>query len=106
MKEFGFVIHKSLGVDLDKSDKTLFYNIVKKEPDILKCISCGSCTATCTSGNYTDVSFRRIILYLERGDISLSRKMASNCMLCGKCILVCPRSINTRNILKEIINLS
>lgn len=103
MEKFGFVIQNNKSIDLDKCDKSLFNRILTKEADILKCIACGCCTASCTAGNFTDVSFRRIILLLERGDIELVKKMTSECMLCGKCILVCPRGINTRNILKEII---
>lgn len=106
MKKFGFVIQESISIDLDKCDKTSFNKVVKNEPDILKCISCGSCTASCTAGNFTVISFRKIILLLERGDIKESKSMASKCMLCGKCILICPRSINTRNILKEIMKLT
>lgn len=102
MNKFGFVIKKTHSIDLDNYDKSLFNNIVTKEPDITKCIACGSCTASCTCGSFTDVSFRRIILFLERGDQEIAKQMSSKCMLCGKCLLVCPRTINTRNILKEI----
>jgi Fe-S oxidoreductase len=28
--------------------------------------------------------------------------MMSNCMLCGKCTMVCPRGINTRHLILSI----
>lgn len=105
MKErFGFSINKSKGIDLDNSGKDLFLYLSKREPDIQRCMSCGSCTATCTAGVFTNISFRKIILFAERGEEADAKEMAMKCMLCGKCLLICPRGINTRNILREIFN--
>lgn len=105
MNKFGFSIHKSSIIDLDKVDSDPFNEIVKKERDILKCIACGTCSSTCTAADFTEVSFRKMVLFLERGLVSESKEMAKKCMICGKCYMMCPRSINTRKIIKEIINL-
>jgi heterodisulfide reductase subunit C len=105
MNKFGFVINSHKYTDMDLSDRSLFNRFEEVVPDIKTCMACGSCTASCTASAFTEISLRRIILYLDRGEIKQARKMASDCMLCGKCLIVCPRGINTRNILKEIINL-
>lgn len=106
MKNFGFNIHKSLALDLDNIDRSLFLKLADLEPDIYKCIGCGSCTSSCTAGSFTTLSFRQIILFIERGDSNKSIEMAKKCMLCGKCTLICPRCINTRNILRTLININ
>ena len=46
------------------------------------------------------MSIRKVVLNLQRGrDIE---KMLSNCMLCGKCTMVCPRGINTRHLILSL----
>lgn len=100
MTEFGFKLSKSSTVDLDKVDRTLYDRLCKVQPDAMTCISCGSCTATCTAGPFSGMSVRKVVLALQRGqDV---RGMLSNCMLCGKCTMVCPRGINTRNLILTI----
>jgi len=36
---------------------------------------------------------------LKRGENEQVREKIRKCMLCGKCILVCPRGVNTRNVI-------
>ena len=62
------------------------------------CIECGCCSATCTTGNFTGFSLREIHILLKRGENDQVRKNIKKCMLCGKCSLVCPRGVNTRNV--------
>ena len=67
------------------------------EPDARICMSCGSCSASCTAASFSGMSLRKVILALQRDqDV---RPMLSNCMLCGKCTMVCPRGINTRHLI-------
>jgi heterodisulfide reductase subunit C len=46
-------------------------------------------------------------LLLRRGETTSLAKEIDKCMLCGKCMLVCPRGINIRNVImllkKEIV---
>ncbi len=102
MKNFGFTINKDRQIDYDKNDKTLFNLIKKYEPDIMICISCGTCSATCSVNKFSDFGLRKIILQIKRGDTSGLRAEMSKCMMCGKCMLVCPRDVNTRNIILNI----
>lgn len=97
--DFGFGLTPSSHIQMDKVDLTLYKKIQETCPDIGTCIACGSCTATCTAGNFTEMSFRRIILMIQRGEVDKAQKMVQRCMFCGKCTLVCPRGINIRKIL-------
>lgn len=100
--DFGFCISPSSHILMDDVDLTMFKKLQETNPDINTCISCGSCTVTCTAGNFTDMSFRQLILMLQRGKDKEAIEKIRRCMLCGKCMLVCPRGINTRNILLSI----
>jgi len=97
--EFGFKINKSAQIDLDKADDSLYRKICSIEPSLKLCIFCGSCAATCSAGQFTSFSFRKISIDLRRGMIKDVKEDISKCMLCGKCILVCPRNVNTRHVL-------
>ena len=102
MIDFGFSISKSSHIQMDNVDLKSFNKLEEINPDIKTCMACGLCTATCTAGNITDVSFRQIILMLQRGMEKEALKKVKKCMMCGKCMLVCSRGINTRNILLSI----
>lgn len=99
---FGFSISPSSHIIMDDVSRKRFDALKKTEPDIAVCMSCGSCTATCTAGTNAEVSLRRMILMLQRGKDDEALAMASRCLLCGKCYLVCPRGINTRHVLLSI----
>ncbi len=100
--DFGFCISPSSHIQMDTVDLSLFDKLKEVNPDINTCIACGSCTATCTAGNFTEMSFRRVLLMLQRGKVDDAKKLTQKCMLCGKCTLVCPRGINIRKILTDI----
>ena len=102
MNDFGFSIHNDATFDLDRSDLRLIREVLKNEPSLHKCIQCGGCSATCPTGAFTDLNFRKLHLMLRRGNIAYVRKAIEKCMLCGKCILVCPRGVNTRNVILQI----
>lgn len=97
MTDFGFSLCKSSTLDLGKIDTSLYDRLCKAVPDAAICMSCGSCSATCTAARLSGMSVRKALLALQRGqDV---RKMLSCCMLCGKCTMVCPRGINTRYLI-------
>ena len=108
MINFGYKINKDRQIDYDKNDHRLAEYIKKYEASYKLCISCGACTATCSTANLTDFyNIRRLNLFLLRGEIGEIRKHINKCMYCGKCELVCPRNVNTRKVLllmKEGIN--
>jgi Fe-S oxidoreductase len=51
------------------------------------------------------MSVRKVLLGLQRGRMQEVEKMLSNCMLCGKCTMVCPRGINTRRLILNVCRL-
>lgn len=102
MNFFGFSISPSSAVNLDGIDRTRFEELCRMEPDALRCMSCGSCSATCPAGEFSGMSVRKVLLCLQRGKEAEAFRMMNNCMLCGKCTMVCPRGINTRHLILSI----
>jgi len=98
MGKFGFTISKGRQIDYDSNDRGIAAYIFEKEPSFRLCIECGGCSATCTTGNLTSFSLRELHILIKRGENDQVRQTIKKCMLCGKCTLVCPRGVNTRNI--------
>lgn len=99
---FGFKISPSSAINLDKVDLHKFRELCTVEPDAMRCMACGSCSATCPSADFSGMSMRKLLLNLQRGKEQEAFRLMSNCMLCGKCTMVCPRGINTRHIILSI----
>ena len=98
MDKFGFHISKGRQIDYESNNRGIAEYIFKNEPSFRLCIECGGCSATCTTGNFTDFSLRELNILIKRGENDQVRNNLKKCMLCGKCKLVCPRGVNTRNI--------
>lgn len=99
MKTFGFKTPKGRLIDWDRNDRVALDYILSREPSLALCIGCGSCAATCTASRFTEFSLRKLNILTRRGENSEVRRTIEKCMLCGKCNLVCPRGVNTRNVL-------
>lgn len=99
MEKFGFSISKGWQIDYDANSRHIASYISEREPSFRACIECGCCSGTCTTGNFTRFSLREIQILLKRGENKAVRDEIRKCMLCGKCILVCPRGVNTRNVI-------
>lgn len=99
MNKFGFTLSVPRVIDYNSNDRSIAELITAKEPTFRLCIECGTCAATCTAGNFTSFSLREINVLLRRGENKAAAARINRCMLCGKCILICPRGVNTRNIL-------
>ena len=102
MIDFGYTLSKSAALKIENLDDSRFKALHKLEPDASMCIGCGSCAASCSAGVFTDMSLRKILLSLQRGDEKEYIGQLQSCMLCGKCQLVCPRGINTRHLILSI----
>lgn len=98
MDKFGFTISKARVIDYEANDRRIADYILSKEPTFRLCIECGGCAATCTTGKFTSFSLREIHVLIKRGENEVPRNRIRECMLCGKCSLVCPRGVNTRNV--------
>jgi heterodisulfide reductase subunit C len=99
MGKFGFTISKGRQIDYDSNNRSIADYIADREPSFLRCIECGCCAATCTSGNFTSFSLREVHILIKRGENRQVSQIIRKCMLCGKCTLVCPRGVNTRNVI-------
>jgi heterodisulfide reductase subunit C len=97
VKAFGFAPVKGRVIDYDKNDKLIYSYVVERDPSYALCIACGGCAATCSAAKFTPFSLRKINILVRRGENSEVRSEIDRCMLCGKCTLVCPRGVNTRN---------
>ena len=102
MKDFGFTINKDRQIDMDTADMRVAEYVVTHEPSFNICIACGTCTATCSAGVFTDMNLRKLFTLIKRGEIANTRTEIAKCMLCGKCSLACPRGVNTRNVIIRI----
>jgi len=102
MKEFGYTISSDRQIDYDALPRSIYNQLQKMEPTVNACISCGTCAATCSAGQFTDFSLRKYILLLRRGYDKEVIKNINKCMLCGKCMLACPMGVNTRNVIQSI----
>ncbi len=103
MVDFGFKLSKSSAIVLGETADARFARLVALEPDVVRCMSCGSCAGSCTAASFTTLSLRRVILDLQRGQTADATGQIKHCMLCGKCTLVCPRGLNTRHIILSIL---
>ena len=97
MIDFGYKKNESLKIDLDSANFEVYKKLLKEEPSVAICISCGTCAATCSAGQFTDFNLRKIILLCKRGEIKSLKTILNRCMLCGKCQLACPKGVNTRH---------
>ena len=68
MEKFGFTISKGRQIDYDSNDHSIAEYIYEREPSFRLCIECGGCSATCTTGNFTDFSLREIHILIKRGE--------------------------------------
>jgi len=98
MNKFGFTTSKGRQIDYDSNNRKIAEYIIKNEPSFSLCIECGGCAAACTTGNFTKFSLRELNILIKRGENEAAAERIMKCMLCGKCILVCPRGVNTRNV--------
>ena len=93
---WGFSINTARVIDYDKNDRSLAEYLAQEVPSSQLCIGCGGCTATCTAGQFTDFNIRKLQMLAKRGETANLQQQLKKCMLCGKCLLVCPRGVDTR----------
>ena len=99
---FGYSINQSSKVDLDLASRDFAMQVLRHEPSLAACVGCGTCVATCSAGRFTSFSLRQLQLLVKRGQTDKVHTEAEKCMLCGKCQMICPRGVNTRNLVLAI----
>lgn len=101
-KDFGYTISRDRQIDFDALPRNIYRELQSMEPTVNACISCGTCAATCSAGQFTNFSLRKYILLLRRGEHKEVAENIDKCMFCGKCLQVCPMGVNTRNVVHSI----
>ncbi len=99
MNKFAFTINTSNTLDLDALQRDKVREVMDRVPSYKLCIGCGACTATCTAGQFVNYNIRRNHLSFCHGKYDQVETQLQNCMLCGKCTLVCPRGVNLRALI-------
>ncbi len=99
MPNWGYTVNKDNQIDFDKNSFDIKQKVIGLEPSFEYCMACGTCSGTCSAANFTQFSLRRINIHISRGETNDLLKEISKCMLCGKCTLLCPRNVNTRNLI-------
>ncbi len=99
MNKFGYTISQGRSINLDEVKNDKVEKLMEVVPSYKWCIGCGGCTAACSAGSFTDFNIRRIHTAFYRGKYEGLEEQLQKCMLCGKCLLVCPRGVNTRSLI-------
>ncbi len=103
MIDFGYTVSLPRTIDLDRAEPQLRQQVIAQQPTMRLCIGCGSCTSTCTAGQFEPFSLRQVQHLVRRGAYTEARQTIGRCMLCGKCRMVCPRGVNTRGVLTALL---
>jgi len=83
-------------LDLTQAKRdTAFRDLLTPEHQLRTCIQCGTCTASCPSAEYMDLSPRKMWRMLNLGlvDEVLDSKTMWLCSICYQCHARCPRGI-------------
>ncbi len=96
---WGYSISAARSIDYDKNDPLFRRWLAIASPSSQLCIGCGGCTAACSAGNLTEFNIRRLQMLVKRGESRETAEQLHKCMLCGKCLLVCPRGVDTRQMI-------
>jgi ferredoxin len=63
-----------------------FQTLVQKYPELLRCLSCGTCSKVCPQ----DIDVKQYMADAMRGDISGVADRSFDCIMCGLCVSRCP----------------
>ena len=70
---------------LDELEPT-FGTLVKLYPELLRCLSCGTCTKSCPQ----DIDVKDYMAEAMRGNIAAVADKSFDCIMCGLCAARCP----------------
>jgi heterodisulfide reductase subunit C len=77
-----------------------------KEFDLSKCVQCGKCTASCTSGRVSNLRTRRLVFLVKSGrDVSMDRDLWT-CTTCYTCQERCPKGVKVTDAIIRIRNVA
>jgi heterodisulfide reductase subunit C2 len=90
---------------LDAEFNPEFFDDIERRSNILSCIQCGTCTASCESGRWSALKTRLIIRRVVLGDLSvLEDPDIWLCTTCYNCLERCPRNVRPTDVIMELRN--
>ena len=82
-----------------------YFEGIERRSNIMSCINCGTCTASCESGRWTALKTRLIIRKVVMGDLSvLEDPDIWMCSTCYNCYERCPRDVRPTDVIMELRN--
>ena len=72
--------------------------------DVLKCMRCGKCSATCPSYDEMEYHPHQFVYMVETGDIETLMKSDSiyKCLSCFACVDRCPRGVEPAKLIEAV----
>lgn len=71
-----------------------FGSLLEAYPELLRCLSCGTCTKACPQG----IDVKQFMAEAMKGDIASVADRSFDCIMCGLCVSRCPAEEAPPNI--------
>lgn len=72
--------------------------------NVLKCMRCGKCSATCPSYDEMEYHPHQFVYMVERGDVEKLMRSDSlyKCLTCFACVERCPRGVEPAKVVEAV----
>ncbi|MEE1042889.1 MAG: 4Fe-4S dicluster domain-containing protein [Clostridia bacterium] len=72
--------------------------------DVLKCMRCGKCSATCPSYDEMEYHPHEFVYMVEKGNLEplMESKSIYKCLSCFACVERCPRGVEPANVIEAV----
>ena len=86
------------------SDKLKEQILRSSGSNVLKCMRCGKCSATCPSYDETEYHPHQFVYMVEKGDIEklMSSDSLYKCLTCFACVDRCPRGVEPAKVVEAV----
>lgn len=88
----------------NKDEKRTEQILLTSGVNVLKCMRCGKCSATCPSYDEMEYHPHQFVYMVEKGDIETLLKSESlyKCLSCFACVERCPRGVEPANVIEAV----
>ena len=86
------------------SDKLKEQILRSSGSNVLKCMRCGKCSATCPSYDEMEYHPHQFVYMVEKGDIEklMSSESLYKCLTCFACVDRCPRGVEPAKVVEAV----
>lgn len=72
--------------------------------DVLKCMRCGKCSATCPSYDEMEYHPHQFVYMVEKGNLKplMESESIYKCLSCLACVERCPRGVEPANVIEAV----